>query len=328
MTNSSSDRPGEFELIAQIFAPLATSPGAFGLTDDAAVVTPPAGHDLVATTDALVEGVHFFGDDPPDLIARKALRVNLSDLAAKGCAPLGYLLSLSIPTRVRLDWLQAFASGLAQDQGEFDISLIGGDTTATPGPISIAVTAFGHLPSGTMLRRLGAKVGDLVFVSGMIGDAGGGQRCLSGEGLTLSNEDRAFLIGRYHLPEPRLALGQALRNVASASIDVSDGLLADLGHVAKASGKRIVVEAAKVPVSRAMSAMHPQDTIVFAASAGDDYEIVFTVPPERCRAMVRIGEAQGVAISHIGRVVRGSGVALLDGSGGEIPVVRRGFTHF
>jgi thiamine-monophosphate kinase len=328
MTNSSSERPGEFELIAELFAPLATHAGAFGLTDDAAVIAPPAGHDLVVTTDTIVEGVHFLADDPPETVAKKALRVNLSDLAAKGAAPIGYLLAISIPSRVGMDWLRDFASGLREDQQAFGISLLGGDTTSTPGPISIAVTAFGHLPVGSMLRRSAARSGDLVFVSGTIGDAGGGLACLKREGRSLDEAHRAFLIRRFRLPEPRTALGLALRGVASASLDVSDGLLADLAHVADVSGVRIVVEAAKLPLSPALRALKGESAPLFAATAGDDYEIAFTAPPGSRSHIAEIAHQCGLPVTEIGTVEPGAGVVLTDANGREIPVCRKGFTHF
>jgi thiamine-monophosphate kinase len=234
MTSSSSDKPGEFELIGRLFAPLAVgAPGAFGLTDDAAVIVPPAGEELVVTTDALVEGVHFLRGDPASSIAKKSLRVNLSDLAAKGAKPISYLLALSLPDWPDLAWVEAFARGLGEDQHEFGISLIGGDTTRTPGPLTLAITALGSVPRGTMIRRAGAAVGDLVFVSGTIGDAGGGLAILKGDGASISAVARDALIARYREPSPRLSLG--LRGLASAALDVSDGLLADLGHIADMS---------------------------------------------------------------------------------------------
>ncbi|HEY2071853.1 MAG TPA: thiamine-phosphate kinase [Rhizomicrobium sp.] len=293
-------------MIARLFAPLATSRGAFGLTDDAAVVSPPRGHELVVTADALVAGVHFFADDPPELIARKALRVNLSDLAAKGAKPLFYLMTLALPHNVRYDWLKAFARGLAKDQREFGLSLLGGDTTATPGPLTISITAFGSVPKGRMLRRKGARPGDLVYVSGTIGDAG--------EGLALLRRKRTApkkFIDRYRLPMPRLALGLALRGMASAALDVSDGLLADLGHIAEVSNVRIAVEAGRIPVSRGVDPVR-------AAVAGDDYEIAFTAHKPVALA----------GVTRIGRVERGRGVVLLDAAGEEIAVKRKGFAHF
>jgi thiamine-monophosphate kinase len=329
MTNSVSRRPGEFELIAKLFAPLATAPGALGLTDDAALATPPAECDLVVTADALVEGVHFFRSDPPDLIARKALRVNLSDLAAKGCKPSGYLLVLSIPEWIDGAWLEQFANGLRADQETFGVSLMGGDTTSTPGPLTIAITAFGHVPQGAMLRRSGARPGDLVFVSGTIGDAGGGLACLKGEGASLSVMEREYLVRRFQIPEPRLALGRTLLGVASAALDVSDGLLADLGHIAEVSSTRIEVDAARIPLSTALHALWPgNDGLAHAATAGDDYEIAFSAPSDQQEPVMQKAEAAGVLVTEIGRVVAGEGVVLLDPGGRPIPVSKPGFTHF
>ncbi|HXM00132.1 MAG TPA: thiamine-phosphate kinase [Rhizomicrobium sp.] len=320
MANSSSKRRGEFALIGELFAPLA-GPGAYGLTDDAATVALAKGHELVVTTDAVVEGVHFLSDDPPETIGRKALRVNLSDLAAKGAAPLGYLLVLSLPKYIGFDWLKKFAKGLAKDQREFGIALLGGDTTATPGPLTIAITALGTIPKSRMIRRKGAKPGDLVFVSGTIGDAGAALALLKRK----AKEPRS-LIARYRMPVPRLALGLALRDVASAGIDVSDGLLADLGHIADVAGVRITVDVGRLPLSRAFRAWGGKPTV--AATAGDDYEIAFTAPARKLAAVARAAVSADTPVALIGRVVRGEGVALLDASGREIAVKRRGFTHF
>jgi thiamine-monophosphate kinase len=330
MTNSGSKRPGEFALIAELFAPLATAPGAFGLSDDAAIATPPEGDDLVVTADALVEGVHFFANDPPDLIARKALRVNLSDLAAKGCAPSGYLLTLSLPPHIDMEWLRAFSNGLAADQREFGLSLLGGDTTATPGSLTIAITAFGIVPCGRMLRRSGARAGDLVFVSGTIGDAGGGLTCRKDSSASLRALDREYLVGRFQLPELRLALGQGLLGIASASLDISDGLIADLGHIAEASSLRVVVDATKIPLSPPLKALwgSGEAAIAKAATAGDDYEIAFTVPPERLEGISRVAAETGTIVTQIGRCEVGAGVMLLDIDGRTIPVGRPGYVHF
>jgi thiamine-monophosphate kinase len=310
MTNSSS----EFDLIARLFAPLATAPGAFGLKDDAAIIAARPGHDLVVTTDAVIAGVDFFEDDPPVTIAKKALRVNLSDLAAKGAEPFGYLLTLSLP-KVDAAWLGEFARGLTEDQATFGLSLLGGDMSATPGPLSIAVTAFGHVPQGMMIRRAGAAPGDGVFVTGTIGDSGGGLEARNG-----------VLFERYRVPEPPVAFGPSLRGVASAAIDVSDGLLADLGHIAGVSGVRIAVEAESIPRSGALRALwgDTQEAVVRAATAGDDYQIAFTAP------LARVAEiaAARVQVTRIGAVEQGSGVVLLDANGREIPVPRKGFAHF
>jgi thiamine-monophosphate kinase len=332
MMNSGSEkqRPGEFELIAELFAPLATAPGAFKLTDDAAVITPPAGHDLIVTTDALVEGVHFFANDRPDLIAKKSLRVNLSDLAAKGSTPAGYLLVLSLPGRIDTDWLRSFAHGLAQDQREFGVSLLGGDTTATPGALTVAITAFGHVPAGKTIRRSGAQVGDLIYVTGTLGDAGAGLACLKEEGGSPSAADREYLVHRFQVPEPRMRLGAALIGLASSSLDVSDGLLADLDHMAETSAVRIEVEAARLPFSPALQHLWPDETqrMLQAATAGDDYEIAFTAPPHRREDIMQAAVDTGTTVSEIGRVVAGKRVALLDFKGHTIPVKRPGYVHF
>ena len=326
MANSNSDRPSEFALIAKLFAPLAKkAPGAFGLLDDAATLSPPPSHELVVTTDALVEGVHFLPGDPANQVAKKALRVNLSDLAAKGAEPAGYLMALMLPATTPMAWLRQFAHGLGDDQKEFGLSLLGGDTTATPGPLSIAITALGFVPEGKMIRRAGAAIGDGVFVSGTVGDAGAGLAMLKGKA---ARDDS--LIARYRLPEPRLTLGKALRGIASAGLDVSDGLLADLSHIAEVSKVRIAVTASAVPRSAALRALWGDDaeSIVRAATAGDDYELAFAAPAEKKVAVLAAAKAAGVTVSEIGRVEAGSGVVLLDQRGQEIPVSRRGFMHF
>jgi len=334
MTSPSSSPPrrlGEFALIAKLFAPLsANDPGAFALTDDAAIVGLPDGHDLVVTKDMLVEGVHFLRDDPPDLVAKKVLRVNLSDLAAKGATPKNYLLGLSLAPWIADDWLARFAAGLADDQKRFAVTLSGGDTTATTGPLTLSVTAFGTVPSGRMVRRKGARPRDAVFVSGSIGDAGAGLAVLKGEGVGLSDFDRSALISRYQLPEPRVALGRALLGLASSALDVSDGLLADLDHIANVSGVRIAVDAVKIPVSSATRALwgHGQETVLRAATAGDDYEIAFTAAASARTRIAELSRTSGVAITEIGRVEAGGGAHLLDERGKPIAVPRAGFTHF
>lgn len=325
MTNSSSERPSEFELIAKLFAPL-SGPGAYGLTDDVATIRVPDGEELIVTADLLSAGVHFRAEDEPRLIAKKALRVNISDLGAKGAKPVGYLLSLALPRNWTTPWIESFAAGLREDQSEFSVSLMGGDTTSTDGPLIVAITAFGTVPSGTMIRRNGAKPGDLVFVSGTIGDAGAGLAALKGELPNISGRDRKMLVGRYLLPQPRTGLGQALRGKASAALDVSDGLLADLGHIAETSNVRISVSADRVPLSDA--ARKAGLRVPDAATAGDDYEIAFTAPTARRADILRAAADCGCPVTEIGRVESGSGVVLLDSSGREIPVSRKGYRHF
>jgi len=319
-------RPSEFALIAKYFKPLARDPGALALGDDACLLENYAGSETVATTDALIAGVHFLADDPPHLIARKALRVNLSDLAAKGAAPAGYLLALSLPQDFETEWLEGFVRGLAEDQQRFGISLLGGDTTATPGPLTLAITALGRVPKGRMIKRAGAEPGDGVYVSGSIGDAAAGLAVL--QGTLAAGPHAAYLSGRYRLPEPRLDLGTALHGTASAALDVSDGLLADLGHIAEVSRVRIVVEALRIPRSEALQAVwgSTPEAVLRAATAGDDYEIAFTAPSEE--AALAAGRQGGVAVTRIGRVEAGQGVVLLDDSGREISVAKAGFSHF
>ncbi len=305
----------EFGIIAKYFVPLAGE-GAFGLKDDAALLSTRPGQDLVITTDTITEGVDFFAFDPSADIARKALRVNLSDLAAKGAAPAHYLLNLSLPHTITPDWLAGFAAGLDQDQKEFGISLLGGDTGATDGPLSIAVTAFGFVPQGQMIRRNGAKVGDAVYVTGTIGDSGGGLAIFRREKHSLNDADRDALIARYRVPQPPVAFAQSLRAIAHASVDVSDGLIADLGHIALASGVCIVVEGEAVPLSAPLRALWHDDAHLRAVAAGDDYQIAFTAPPG----------LEG-PFTQIGRVEAGEGVRLTV-EGKAVNVAKPGYRHF
>lgn len=328
--------PGEFELIARYFAPLASGfPGAYGLLDDAAVIVPPPGHELVAKTDAIVGGVHFLPDDPADLIARKALRVNLSDLAAKGAVPRAYLLDIMLPKTVSESWIAAFARGLAQDQSEYGVHLIGGDTDSTPGPIAIAITALGDIPTGRMLRRNGARAGDAIFVTGTIGDAALGIEVLRGEFPSLDAKAAAFLVDRYRLPLPRVTLGPRLVGLANATIDVSDGLVADLQHICEGSGLVAVVEAPRVPLSaaaRAALAIRPE-RVADVLTGGDDYEIVFTAPPAATKELTELSRALDVPIAAIGRMQTPSTgtrdrVTVLDNTGKPLALHRGGWVHF
>jgi thiamine-monophosphate kinase len=303
----------EFGIIAKFFAPLAAD-SAFGLKDDAALLPLRPGQELVVTTDTISQGTDFFPFDPADSVAQKALRVNLSDLAAKGAEPAYYLLNLTLPHSVTPDWLSAFSAGLARDQQAYGISLLGGDTSASEGPLTIAITAFGFVPQGKMLRRSGARVGDGVFVTGTIGDSGGGLAIFRREKHALPDPDRDYLTGRYRLPQP--PVGFALRDFAHASVDVSDGLMADLGHIASASGVRIQVEGERVPLSAALRSLWGEDAVLRAVSCGDDYQIAFTAPASQAGAFTRIGQ-----------VVAGQGVSLTIG-GQEIALPKSGYRHF
>lgn len=323
-------RSGEFELIAKYFAPLAKGePGALGLTDDAAYLRPRAGQDLVVTADATIAGVHFLADDPPDTVAQKALRVNVSDLAAKGASPRGYLLTLALQSDIGDAWIKAFAGGLKRDQVRFGLTLMGGDTTATPGPLTISVTAFGEVPQGRMLTRGGAKVGHDVWVTGTIGDAALGLRLLKGEALELSEQHRRALVARYRVPEPRIAIGRRLPALAHASIDVSDGLIADLGHICDVSNVGIEIAVRDVPLSAAAKAAIVQGCdIADLLSGGDDYELAFAAPPSARTKLLALAAETKVPLSRIGVVVKGRGVTALDAAGKPVRFERAGYTHF
>lgn len=324
-------RLSEFALIERLFSPLAANAaGAYDLRDDAATLTTPLDMERVVTVDTLVEGVHFLRNDPPDLIARKALRVNLSDLAAKGAVADRYLLALSIAPWVSDPWLSRFADGLAEDQKLFSVALIGGDTTATPGPLTVSVTAMGTVAKGRMLRRGGARPGDLVFVSGTVGDGAAGLQILLGKEDVPADGDRAFLISRYRLPQPRTALGPRLVGLATAAMDVSDGLLADLGHMAAVSDVGIVVEAERLPLSPAFRCLRGDglSLAVTAATGGDDYEVAFSVPEDARPAVLAAAADAGTEVHEIGRVDQGKGVSLVDGKGHGVTPARLGFTHF
>ena len=328
--------PGEFELIARYFAPLAKGfPGAYGLTDDAAVIAALPEHELVAKTDAIVGGVHFLLDDPPALIARKALRVNLSDLASKGAIPRAYMLAIMLPKTVNEAWIADFALGLAQDQKDYNVHLIGGDTDSTPGPLTIAITAFGDVPRERMLRRSGARDGDTVFVTGSIGDAALGLQALRGKLTGLGAHAAAFLADRYRLPQPRVTLGPRLIGLASASLDVSDGLLADLGHLCQVSELDAVIEAPRVPLSSAARSALGEDSgrIATVLTGGDDYEILFTARPEAADELRELSQVLQIPITAIGRMAsppvgKGGRITVLDESGKILNVDRAGWTHF
>ncbi|HLY47420.1 MAG TPA: thiamine-phosphate kinase [Stellaceae bacterium] len=332
---STAPLSGEFALIARYFAPLAAGfPGADGLRDDVAVIAPAAGCELVLKSDAIVAGVDFPPEEAADLVARKALRVNLSDLAAKGAVPRAYLLDLILPETIGDDWIALFAAGLAQDQREYGVHLIGGDMSSTPGPVTIAVMAMGEAPAGRIVRRGGAKAGDQVFVSGTLGDAALGLGVLQGRLPAPDEAAAAFLLDRYRLPQPRVALGPRLIGLASATIDVSDGLVADLRHICEAAGLAATVEAPALPLSMAARAMIAADPGLLSAplGGGDDYEILFTAPPQAAAAIAALSHALGLPITAIGRMMRpaaaGPRVTVVDGARRPIELGSEGWTHF
>jgi thiamine-monophosphate kinase len=317
---------GEFEFIAAQLRPLAAgTAGALDLEDDAALLDPPPGMTLVLTKDAMVAGVHFLTDDPPGAIAKKLLRVNLSDLAAMGASPVGYLLALARGRETPEAWLSDFCQGLAADQAEFGIGLLGGDTVSTPGPLTLSLTAIGQVPKGQALRRSGARPDDDLWVSGTLGDGTQGLLVLQGK-LDPPPEARDFLIERYRLPQPRLALGQALRGLAHAALDVSDGLLADLGHILETSGVGAVLQADQLPLSPAARDLPGARDAALAG--GDDYELLFTVSPERRAEIAALGARLGLPLTRIGQLRAEAGLRVLDAAGREIHAERTGWQHF
>jgi thiamine-monophosphate kinase len=329
-------RLSEDELIATLFAPLA-GPGGLGLRDDAAVIAPKPGHDIVVSKDMLIAGVHFFAADPPGAIARKALRVNLSDLAAKGAMPSGFLLGLALPTNWTGEWLKDFVHGLDADAQHFGCPLLGGDTVRTPGPLSLSITAFGEVPSGRMVPRTGARAGDLVYVSGTIGDSAIGLRLRLRERLdtpwiaVLGEKSAADLCDRYLLPRPRLGLRVALREHASAAMDVSDGLAGDLAKMLGLAGLTAEIAAGDVPLSEAARAVLKLSPGLIEAvlTGGDDYEILCTVPPLNAKAFEASAKEAGVSVTRI--AVARSGVTapqFNDADGAAFVFASRSFSHF
>lgn len=324
------DVAGEFETIRRLFAPLAHPEWGRGLRDDVAVVPSKPGHDLVLTKDAIVEGVHFLPTDPLDTVARKLMRVNLSDLAAKGAEPFGYLLACHWSERCGWPERMSFVDGLRADQKAFGIALLGGDTVVTPGPASFSMTVMGWTPKGRTVGRAGARAGDLVFVTGTIGDGWLGLQAAQ-EKLSLEPDRVAALLEHYRTPTPRLEFVGAIRDLASASIDVSDGLIADLGHLVEASGVRIEIDLEVTPRSAAGQAWYDgrvdeQAALESLVTGGDDYEIAFTAAARDEAALRREAERRHLRLTCIGRVTAGQGV-LARFAGQPVPIDPPGFTH-
>ena len=319
--------PAEFSLIARHFLPLA-GPGALELADDAAVLDLPPGRQLVLAADAMVAGVHFLPDDPPETIGRKLLRVNLSDLAAMGATPLGYLMTTALPRDLPDAWIADFAAGLAADQREFGLTVLGGDTVAIPGPISLSLTILGSVAPGAALRRKGARPGDSLWVSGTIGDGALGLRVLQGR---LAGDAAGHLARRYRLPEPRLALGAALAGLARAAMDVSDGLVQDLGHLCRAGGCGAVLRAAAVPLSPAARVLVMADPslLPLVLTGGDDYELLFATPPGADAMVEARAAAAATPVTRIGEFTEGPAEALVLGpDGASLALPAGGWSHF
>lgn len=332
MNSASVMKRGEFELIKQVFAPLARDPGAFGLGDDAAILPPREGHDLVVTTDAMVEGVHFLGDVLPRNLAAKLLRVNLSDLAAMGAEPAAYVLTCGLNAELLDIWIEEFAEGLAEDQDVYGITLVGGDTVAVPDHHKFfSVTMFGHVATGVRLRRAGAKVGDDVYVSGTIADALIGHQYGYGRFPTLDAAAAEYFYERFQRPSPRLKLGRRLHGLAHAATDISDGLIADLGHICEQSGVGAVVREDDVPLSDAARTALPMEpeTERMRLVWGDDYELVFTADPARADEVQRLAAELGLALTAVGTITDEPGVRVIDAAGDPVHFESgSGYRHF
>ena len=330
-----SGKPDEFELISCYFAPLAAAdPGALGLADDAALLSPEPGRRLVVTTDSLVAGVHFPAEEDPALVAAKLVGVNLSDLAAMGATPWAYTLSVAWPKDLDAGWVELFAAGLAREQETYGIHLVGGDTVATPGPLTLCLTALGSAEEGRELRRSGAQAGDDVYVSGTIGDAALGLKVLKGGLGGLLPIHSEALLARYRRPLARVRLGQGLAGLAHGCIDISDGLVADMGHVARASGCDATIDADRVPFSdaaRAAIAIEPA-LMETAITGGDDYELLFIAPPSAAAAIGELAAELDLPLTVIGRIAaregEGGKVGVVDGNGRELSLETGGYRHF
>jgi thiamine-monophosphate kinase len=323
---------GEFGRIARFFRPLAAQfPGALNLTDDAALLRVPDGQELVVTTDAIVADVHFLSTDAPADIARKALRVNLSDLAAKGAQPLAYTLTLAVGREVDDSWVAAFAGGLAEDQARYGVKLAGGDSVSTAGPVWASITAFGLVDAGRMVQRAGARPGDVVLVTGTVGDAALGLAVEQGR-LIVDDADRTALVDRYRLPRPRTHLARAIGAHASAAIDISDGLAADFGHLCRASqvGGRIAVPNIPLsPAARRAIGVDPQ-LISHVLGGGDDYEVLLAAPAYAVSELMSAAAAALIELTAIGSIdhtdPEGT-VLFIDDDGAPRTVEKAGWTH-
>jgi thiamine-monophosphate kinase len=329
-------RPSEDELIATYFAPLA-GPGAFGLRDDAAVLAQKPGHDIVATKDMSIAGVHFFADDPPGAVARKSLRVNLSDLAAKGAEPSGFLLGLALPEDWTAQWLAGFAQGLGEDAAAYKCPLLGGDTVKSSGSLIVSITAFGTVPAQKMILRAGVAAGDRIYVTGTIGDAALGLKFRvdapqdSKWTHCVSQADAAYLAGRYLLPRPRLCLREALRAHAHAAIDISDGFAGDLAKMLRLTGMTAEVMTADVPLSdAARNILHDAPSFLETIlTGGDDYEILCAVPSSQGAVFEARADAAGILVHPVATAMAGNAPPVFkDAEGRSLVVTRPSFRHF
>jgi thiamine-monophosphate kinase len=326
---------GEERFIARHLLPLSENfPGAFGLTDDCAEIAPLPGHSFIMKTDPVVEGVHFFADDAPEDLAWKALAVNISDLAAKAARPVAYLMALTLPAPPSDVWMQRFSAGLQAAQDAFGCVLIGGDTDVRPGPLSIAMSVIGEVPTGRMVRRQGAEAGDLVYVTGCVGEAALGLQLRLAAEMSdtwgLSSSDRAAALTRYLRPNPRLGLRAALRTHARSAMDISDGLVKDLDRMCRLTGLGARIEISSLPVSSGVAAVRAAapPVAIDLVSGGDDYEILATVAPERSAMFEKSARLGGTPVTRIGHVIPTQGIKLIDEFGDEIELGATGYDHF
>ena len=332
-----SDRiDSEEALIAEFLVPLAAGfPGAFALADDCAVIAPRDGDELVVTTDALVTGTHFFADEDAGAIAWKALAVNVSDLIAKGATPLAYLMTLALPEAPERAWLRAFSSGLRRAQEAFGCHLAGGDTDRTPNKLSVVIAAFGTVPEGSIVRRSGARPGDLVYVSGTIGDATLGLRLRREASLGgrcgLKKAARDHLDVRFRMPVPPIGIATVVRSCSCAAMDISDGLVKDFHRLCRASGVGGIIEAARVPISSHARTVIDGGgaTLVDLLTGGEDYEVLAAVRPDRAEEFEKQAKAARTQVTRIGAIAQADeGITVIDKAGRPMHIAKTGWDHF
>lgn len=320
----------EFSFIERYLSPLTFGKSeALSLQDDAAIIPCRPGYDTIITKDAIAEGTHFFKDDSPYDIARKLVRVNISDLAAKGATPYCCFLALILPNNSNEKWLQEFTSGLKNDLEEFGCFLAGGDTTAHNGGLVLTLTALGHVPTGKTILRKGAVSGDIIFTTGTIGDSYLGLEILKGNYKILSRQAKEYSQKRYFIPEPRINIGKELLNIATSAADISDGLLADLENICKASNVGAEITLSKIPFSSAaLEAINIDNNFLIKAIAGgDDYELIFTAPAHMENKISEISQKTGIKITKIGKITAGYGVKTIGDNNQSIVINNKGYRH-
>ena len=329
--NDVKKRPSEFALIERLFSPLTSShTGAANLKDDCATLPITSGYDAIYSVDTLVEGVHFFGEDAAHSVAKKMLRVSLSDIAASGGSPRGYLIALSLPGDISFEWLENFAKGLAEDQIKFNVVLLGGDTTSTSGPLTLSLTAIGEVPIGKAIRRSGVDVGDDIYVTGTVGDAALALSVVNQIGRKEALQHYPNLLERYILPQPRVALGPLLIDIATSCIDVSDGLCADLNQICEASQVGAEIKQAAIPLSLIAKKLvkNNKNNWQYVLGGGDDYELLFTANKNKRKVIKKLANQIGVPISRLGSIKTAGGVLVLNKTGDLVPVDVQGWKHF